>query len=79
MTNRRKIQNRFPGLSLGFSAIVCALACGSGGEKSGSAANVAGGRPMLDPPRHAVGIPPAEDQLSPACDDTPLSTPPPRV
>jgi hypothetical protein len=74
VTNRRKMLNRFHGLSLGFSAIVCALACGSGDQKKDSSADAPGRGETLDPPRNVEGTPPAGDQLSPACDDTPLST-----
>ena len=71
MTNRRKTDG-FQGSSLGFSAIVCALACGSGDENKGSPSDAPGEK--LAPARNVRGMPPAGDQLSPACDDTPLST-----
>ena len=74
MTNRRKMRNGFHGLSLGFSAIVCALAASSGDLHSGSAPAARGGGPALDAARPVASVPPPGDQLSPACDDTPLST-----
>jgi hypothetical protein len=73
VTNRRKIRNGFHGLSLGFSAIVCALACSSGDEDH-APRDAPGGSGPLDLPGNVAGTPPAGDQLSPACDDTPLST-----
>ena len=78
MTNRRKIRNSFHGLSYGFGAIVCALACGAGeketGNHPGDPLDARGGNQALQPARDAKGTSPAGDQLSPACDDSPLST-----
>ena len=93
MTNRRKMRKSFQGLSLGFGAIVCALACGADDRQAGSAPHARGGNvvldpasldpprldpprldpPRLDPPRHVANALPAGEQLSPACDDSPLA------
>jgi hypothetical protein len=75
VTNRRKIRNSFHGLSYGFGAIVCALACGAGDKEAGNPLDARGGNAALQPARDAKGTSPAGDQLSPACDDSPLSTP----
>ena len=84
MTNRRKMRKSFQGLSLGFGAIVCALACGADDKQAGTAPNARGGNDVLDPssldpsrldpPSKVADALPAGDQLSPACDDSPLAT-----
>jgi hypothetical protein len=74
VTNRRKMLKSFHGLSLGFSAIVCALACLAGDEDQGSSPGAPGGTETLAPSSNLPDVPPAGEQLSPACDDTPLST-----
>ena len=75
MTNRRKIRNSFHGLSYGFGAIVCALACGAGNQETGNSLDAHASNGALQPARGAKGASPGGDQLSPACDDSPLSTP----
>jgi hypothetical protein len=74
VTNRRKMQNSFHGLSPGFGAIVCALGCRADSAETGSPPGIRGGNAALDPAPDVKGAPPAGDQLSPACDDSPLST-----
>jgi len=73
VTNLRKMRKSFHGPRLGFSALVCVLACGSGDEEIGGVPDTPGSAETLAP-RDDLRAPPAGDQLSPACDDTPLST-----
>jgi hypothetical protein len=83
------MRKSFQGLGLGFGAIVCALACGADDKQAATPPNARGGndvlhpssldRPSLDrsgvdPPSDVAGALPAGEQLSPACDDSPLST-----
>ncbi len=67
MTDRRK-RKSFQGLCLGFGAIVCALACGADENEASNEATGSGTPADVSKP------PPAGDQLSPRCDDTPLAT-----